>query len=62
MDKVVVKITIREFSPRLRYVAVLRVRSLTSLIFKKLFDFSLFSTTIRPIGLARIANTIRRDF
>lgn len=48
--------------PRLRYVVVLRVRLLTSLIFKKPFDFSLFSTIIRPTRLVQIANTIRCDF
>lgn len=60
LEKAVIDITIREFTTRLRYIAVSRVKNINTLIFKKLFDFSLFTTTLRSVGLVRDADVKRR--
>lgn len=60
LDKAVVDITARKFTSGLRYVAVLRVKTVKTLMFKKLFDFSLFTTSLRSIGIVRKADIDRR--
>lgn len=60
LDKAVVDIIAREFVPRLRYIAVLRVKTLSSIMFEKLFDFSLFTTLLGPTSIAREADLERR--
>ncbi|EMF08665.1 uncharacterized protein SEPMUDRAFT_29459, partial [Sphaerulina musiva SO2202] len=60
LDKAIVDITIYKFTSGLRYIAVLRVKTVKTLIFKKLFDFSLFTTSLRSIGIVRKADINRR--
>lgn len=60
LEKAVVNITLREFTARLRYIAVSRVKTINTLIFEKLFDFSLFSNSLGSTGLAREADIKRR--
>lgn len=60
LDKAVVDITTREFTSGLRYVAVSRVKTINTLMFEKLFDFSLFTYSLRSAGLVRDADIERR--
>lgn len=60
LDKAVINITVREFVPSLRYVAVLQVKTLNNIIFKKPFDFSLFTILLGPTSIAREADIERR--
>lgn len=61
LEKAVVNITTREFISSLRYVAVSRVKTIKTLMFKKLFDFSLFTNLLGSTGLAREADIERRQ-
>lgn len=60
LDKAVVDITVREFASSLRYVAMSRVKTLQSIMFKKPFDFSLFTTLLGTTSIAREADIERR--
>lgn len=61
LEKAVVNITTREFISSLRYIAVSRVKTIKTLMFEKLFDFSLFTNSLRSAGLAREADIKRRQ-
>lgn len=60
LDRVVIDITSKEFTPRLRYIAVSRVKTIKSVIFKKPFDFSLFTNRLSALAIARKADIERR--
>lgn len=60
LEKAVVDITIREFTAGLRYIAVSRVKNINTLMFKKPFDFSLFTYSLKSVGLVRDTNIERR--
>lgn len=60
LNKAIIDITTKEFTPRLRYVAILRIKTLQGLIFKKPFDYSLFTNRLIEISRARIADIKRR--
>lgn len=53
-------ITTREFTSGLRYVAVLRVKTINTLMFEKPFDFSLFTISLGSVGIVRKADIDRR--
>ncbi|EMF09285.1 uncharacterized protein SEPMUDRAFT_52259, partial [Sphaerulina musiva SO2202] len=61
LERAVIDITSKEFTPRLRYIAVSRVRTLNNLIFKKLFDFLLFTNRLSVTTIAREADIERRN-
>ncbi|EMF08716.1 uncharacterized protein SEPMUDRAFT_53001, partial [Sphaerulina musiva SO2202] len=60
LDRAVIDITSKEFIPRLRYIAVSRVKTLNSLIFEKPFDFSFFTNRLSATAIARKADIERR--
>lgn len=60
LDRVVINITSKEFTPGLRYIVVSRVRTLDSLMFEKPFDFLLFSNRLSATAIARKADIERR--
>jgi hypothetical protein len=50
-----------DFSPRLTYVAISRVRSLRGLLFKELFSYQRIKTKPRETTVMRNANYVRRQ-
>lgn len=60
LNKAVIDITTKEFIPRLRYVAILRIKTLQGLMFEKPFDYSLFTNRLTEISRARLADIKRR--
>ncbi|EMF10323.1 uncharacterized protein SEPMUDRAFT_48462, partial [Sphaerulina musiva SO2202] len=60
LDRAIINIISKEFTSRLQYIAVSRVRTINNLIFKKPFDFSLFTNCLRPTRIAYITNIERR--